>query len=61
MYLYLQGECEKNGEYMVEGHTLDGEPVPGHCQLSCAICTLQVPSGSRPYADIVVIVDQLSL
>lgn len=43
----LQGECEKNPVYMVEGHTQDGEPVPGHCQLSCATCTLQVPSGSR--------------
>ena len=44
--MHMQGECEKNGEYMVEGHTLAGDPLPGHCQLSCAVCTLQVPSGS---------------
>lgn len=44
--MYMQGECEKNGEYMVEGHTLAGDPLPGHCQLSCAVCTLHVPSGS---------------
>ena len=46
--MYMQGECEKNGEYMVESHTSDGTAVPGHCQLSCATCTLQVPSGSTP-------------
>ncbi|KAL3131191.1 hypothetical protein ABBQ38_000492 [Trebouxia sp. C0009 RCD-2024] len=45
------GECEKNGEYMVEAHTLDGVAVPGHCQLSCATCTLQVPSGLSTESD----------
>lgn len=46
MLMCTQGECEKNGEYMVVAHTLDGVAVPGHCQLSCATCTLQVPSGA---------------
>ncbi len=42
----VQGECEKNVQYMVGFADKAGEQVPGHCQLSCGTCTLISPSGN---------------
>lgn len=43
----VQGECEKNVQYMVGFTDKAGEQVPGHCQLSCGTCTLISPSGNH--------------